>query len=329
MSRSTTLLACFLVIAGCGDDGGGQPDTSTGDTDTDETTADDTISDTPVDIPTDGAGLTLAEWCEQYENRYQDWRDWFETCCSAEDMASDDFDLRNPYSSDVVDVPGCMSLFGDRISDGSIVFNGARAEDCLVALRDGAAAPPAGCTGIPWAEMVLTGHGRPGFDQIPACRETFVGQIERDQPCSYGTDCVAPLRCRDIAGEWTCSDAAGMGGSCSLDGECEDGLFCMGSSTAKSCMPLSGVYGVCTWSYHCEDGLMCDYGENSCYLPGSTGDTCGSAYPDCEPGLMCDFMGTERCVALPSAGEYCMFAGTCQGRCDTDAEQCLSMCGSG
>jgi cysteine-rich repeat protein len=313
-------------------DADSSPDSSDG-ADAESEVDAETGADADADADADGGAITtLEQFCEAEAAFGQEWRDWYATCCSADDVDSLDFSFRAPYDADPY-IADCVSRYQAGIDEGRWIFDASYAAACVAAREPhGVPAPPAGCTGLPWDTDWLHGHGRQYLQQIDSCRRMLAGHVARGAVCEGDLDCVPGATCYDAGtGAYRCYAMIGSGFSCSSDTDCLEGLFCEGEDGSKRCGPLSGVGGPCEFNNHCEDGLLCGSRYTStpyeCFRPVAVGALCGET-GDCVPGAYCDTYTAHRCVAFPSLGEAC-FAGMCQGRCDRTADVCVELCGAG
>lgn len=318
------LLGC-VVVAGCGDDGGGGGS---------------------VTLDEYGAG-TAAATCEIFEECYG--TDLLETFAGADCVG------RFSRIYDEAVVPQLEAA----IAAGTITYDGGRAAACLDALES------AGCGIVdrmppPPCDEALVGTVAPGgacalneecsgdsYCRIEAaCPGTCQARVSSGAPCSADDACQAGLRCFDGA----CQAAAGEGAACGGPSgiECAGGLVCIGAQDAGAgtpgrtgnCQPVTtvqiGAVGdLCDFQggMLCQPGLSCALTGVSggttpvfeCVAAASSGGTCNLGFPDpcpfdhtCEgvmPG-MGDFEGT--CTPLPGAGEPCR-----SGRC-ADGTRCAS-----
>lgn len=216
----------------------------------------------------------------------------------------------------------CRSFVGSQfvasVSDPLQRFDADRANVCLQALADGAAA----CKAVDFSP----------------CIDMFVGTLPPGAPCSTGFDCApGPGGFAVCAPDGTCVQPprGGLGAPCTYscyvhDGtqKCpsifpgapafvqaacyaSDGLSCADLPTGATCQPLRQD---CRQGgdFSCPGGGVCDPATGQCFAPIPMGGNCAQA--PCAPDAYCS-NGT--CVPLKPNGLSCYVGEECQSRrCD-------------
>jgi hypothetical protein len=327
------IAGAFLATVGCGDDDGGANNLNNQNNDntnlnTNDNTNDNTNTNTNDNTNTNNntSGLTIQEYCERDVALAQPWCDYADQCCTGEDQQAIEFSLPACRFGPKT-VTDCVDWINERITAGTIEFNGEAAQDCLDAQAAWIPTPPATCSGTMKSEWGLTNRDRPAEIQIPSCRSTYVGLLQLGDECTADAECEAGLICTDMTGnyDYQCDYVSSEYGSCSVDSDCEYGLHCIGDPDLATCQQLVQQGGSCYWNSDCEDGLICN-GDDYCDQPIPDGGDCSSDIYSC--GLLSGcYADTYTCGPLKQTGESCSYAYECQGRCDTDAGQCVDICG--
>ncbi len=141
---------------------------------------------------------------------------------------------------------------------------------------------------------------------------------------------------RDSAGApgGVCARMPAQGEKCGrgrfdLTPACKDPLYCKGEPEGV-CAPPPAVGEACSGqpgqTTHCADGAYCDLGSQRCVAFPSAGNACGGQ-GQCEPSsAFCDF-GTRQCVAKRAPKEPCTQNDQCAaGVCDPAAKICVATC---
>jgi hypothetical protein len=272
-----------------------------------------------------GPAMTPDAYCQALANLDSAWCDYADKCCSAADKQ--DLTFAPPACAlGRQDSSTCKANLTKHAGDGSIVFHGEYAQSCIGELSKWVPPAPTSCSGMHLSDHMLTGHFRPAFAQVDACRKTELGQIKSGGPCEYDSQCDGDLRCRSYAGSSTdfrCQPLSHQGEPCNLKSDCDAALSCIGNVGASTCDTLHTVGQACTFTSDCQDALLCD--GTSCVRPGAAGDRCTNG-SQCGSLLGCN-LSTQTCVPLGANGASCTFAGQCDGRCDATTHSCVSTCG--
>jgi hypothetical protein len=310
------LLAAVTAAAGCGDGGGSNNNN--------QHNHNYNTNQNTNNNQNNAAGLTVEQYCQAKAELEQAWCDYLDQCCTAADKAAIEYNPpRCRYGPD--NPADCVQWANNLISAGSMVYNGASAQAFLDAKAQWIPDPPTTCSGTMGSTYMLQYRDRPADIQIPACRQTFVGQLQSGADCNYGVECADGLRCQDVLGNFQCAPVVGSMGRCDLITNCDDGLRCIGQPDAEVCRTLLSQGASCFMSSDCQDGLMCY--NDTCNLPIAQGGNCSGSMFGCEPLTGCDTGGSNLCVRLKNDGASCSFSYECLGRCDTSASQCVSICG--
>lgn len=226
------------------------------------------------------ATLAKAAFCDaQYSNakRWRDLLDGLECPCDGED---DRVGRENFLASALVfsGISACEEQLNAQ--SGKITYDASKAGPCAERLNAQYAtpAPPAACPSAGFdiaAYKAVIGHGAQRPVQLPECRATFVGSVQRDGVCADHLECIAGLRCIEIpgGGAKSCQPARTVNATCSGTSDCADGFICSGTTaTGKTCIGTSDLAlrpqgGPCTNSTECVNGLVCDVTMQKCVQP--------------------------------------------------------------
>ena len=205
------------------------------------------------------------------------------------------------------------------ISDGTVVYDGTKAQACLDAIS------AAGCS-------LLT-------SRMPAvCKEAVAGTVTNGGDCTFNAECKeVNAYCKiDATCPGKCSPLEMSGTACTTSDQCQTGLVC-GENTKKCEAPVAAA-GACSDSgAQCVAGLLCKRDSNTAtsgtcsemsqmFIAG-IGETCdlqGGLY--CQTGLACilDSINTStnpptavmKCAAKVASGAPCRYSFPDQ--CPTD-----------
>jgi|GEM_PF-6326721 len=271
----------------------------------------------------DGPDVTTIEgYCEVKVGQQQGWCDFVDQCCSAVDVEDDAFDVPACTSDETLD--SCVEDVNAQVTAGA-VWNGDSAQGCLDELAKTVPEAPSECLGLEAARWSHDGRDLPGYDQIAACRDMLRGDKATNEPCTYHSECGEFLFCgypTEVSMETECLVIGGMGVECVLDADCELGLFCGGPVDDRTCGTIGESGSACTFDYDCAEGLLCEDAE--CKAELFVGDECGDSLGACERGASCE---SGFCTQTGLNGETCSESSECPGRCDTDANECVDICG--
>lgn len=295
---------------GAGDgDGGGDGDTGTG-----GGSGGDTMGGQDV--------TTIEGYCAVKVAQEQPWCDFVDTCCSAADVDDDAFDV--PACTAEETVESCIEDVEKQIAEGA-VWSGDSAQGCLDELAKTVPEAPADCLGLEAGRWTHEGRDLPGYDQIAECRAMLRGTKATNEGCTYSSECGEFLFCgfpTELAMETECLVVGGMGVECALDGDCELGLFCTGPLSDRACGAIGEEGADCAFDYDCAEGLLCEADE--CKKELFVGDACGDDIGACERSASCE---AGFCTQTGLNGDTCSESSECPGRCDTDASECVDICG--
>jgi hypothetical protein len=274
-----------------------------------------------------GPAMSVSDYCAARASLDTAWCTYADKCCSATDKQDVAFIPPGCFGGPT-DPKGCISRLTKQTGDGSVAFHGEYAQACIGEIQKWVPPAPIACSGVHASDHVLTGHAQPAFVQIQACRQTEQGQLKAGASCEYDTQCTEGLRCRSHAGSSTdfrCQTLSKQLEPCALPSDCDTGLTCIGQVGAATCDTLHGVGQPCAFAFDCRDGLLC--GGQSCIEPPQVGASCTSSNGfACAPLLGCS-LSSSTCVMLGADGFSCTTSLECQGRCDTAAKRCVSICG--
>jgi hypothetical protein len=204
---------------------------------------------------------------------------------------------------------GTFALVDGKIAEGTVVYDGSKAQACLDAVRQ------LDCTAL--------------MDRDPpACLVALDGTIPLGGDCDLNEECAGSARCQSSSGTCPgkCVPLLSAGQACTADGDCNDGLLC--SAETKLCVKPAVAGEACEYgSPPCATGLLCLGKDDTLHTPGSCqsataalkgadGDTCDPTAGNlCQTGVSCvadglDLAGlqiTWKCVTIGTykAGEDC------------------------
>lgn len=239
---------------------------------------------------------------------------------------------------------------GRALEDGTLVYDGAAAQECLnqlaadVECRESDCAPvyrgtqPLGaeCRGVGLDECA-TGYCRfdgtcpgrcaswvevggrcdaledlrCGVDSL--CRNSECrARSERGGPCRDAFECASGLMCS--AAQCVARRSLPSGAVCSDSHVCAFGLYCKTYLTVGRCVAASGVGEPCTGTIQCHPPLRCLGNDGD---KGSSVRTCEVLRPEespCLDGSECDtgLCVDGACIARPLEGEWCNDERPCQ-----------------
>jgi hypothetical protein len=278
--------------------------------------------------PSTGQGepLTSEEFCSGRAHLDDAWCEYQDTCCTAEDVASDVFYLPGCLAQDLVE-ENCNAEIAEALADG-LTFDGTWAAACLQEVAPWEhAVPSGGCVGTWYDEAYVSKHNPPSLWALDSCQRMLTANVGEGEPCNNVRACAPGLGCGPSTSadgeEFLCHTRGGTGEPCYSANECEVGLICYPFDNG-SCQPPSPTNGPCEGNDDCEDGNMChlDY----CGPRLGLGDSCPN-YTFCLMELDCDFSNAI-CSGLLSAGEGpCESDYDCEGRCDFTTSTCANICG--
>jgi len=305
-----------------------KPDTgTTPDATADAALADAATPDADADVPDADAGTTdggvtvdPTAFCTEFPLASYS---FFLTCCAADDGAPVMQFLRG-FAGLVA--PQCVRVLNKSLADGRVVYDAAKDQSCLTAVRTTTGQCPA------------VGPG--ALKKSDDCELVFRGIVAEGGTCTGDHECVTGLACQGT----TCKKAATVsGGACDYPTasdnspgvsaertRCIAGEDCYGSG---QCVPHGQVDDDCAFDY-CADGLYCQRAgafDWSCQVlvPGDAGATC-DVDVECNDDLYCNETGT--CTAKKSVGAACtdtnVNGAECKGYCDDATKKCVSFCGS-
>lgn len=241
-------------------------------------------------------------------------------CCDAEERLTGMF-ASFPYVATEAECVERISGFcraqsaaaDDAAAAGRLRFNGAKAQECLAALREARDS----CDQTAFDEAGSSVEG-----EVGPCAEASEGLVAEGDACASTTECAdedaicevdyddpdlnEELGTRD--GE--CVGPGGEGDDCETR-DCREGLRCLydTADSTYTCQALPGLGEPCP-AFECVEGLGCGYdstsGEYRCMEPAALGETCASGV--CEEGLVCTYDPVtfeQTCENPPSVGEPC------------------------
>ncbi len=206
------------------------------------------------------------------------------------------------------------SLVGS-VHAGVIAYDGARAADCLDALR---------------TRSCSRAHER---DRAPRCEAVFTGTLAAGQACMNDAACASGSCAADCAANQCCAGTClgnarsapvpvALGAVCAdpTSGDasdiqaCVEGAYCDVEGTSR-CTALRPAATACESTFQCGYGLACFGAPRICRVPPGLGAACLLVEGDswCDRGTECD-RATMTCVRLTDEGEACDPAGDhCRG----------------
>jgi hypothetical protein len=160
------------------------------------------------------------------------------------------------------------------------------------------------------------------FDELPECREVFVGKVADGGDCNDGGECAATgSLCLgedpDNNTPGKCQQPPKEGEPCP-DYTCASGLAC--SSSSSSCIKLVADGQPCGGDLECTSGY-CDILGGVCVPKKANGEACDSPFA-CKDGY-CD-TNASVCMAKKADGQPCMSYEECVNECDGATSKCIS-----
>ena len=300
------------------EDGGGSAD-------------DDAATETGDDASVPGADWTLREYCEASFKRRLDWQDWLDACCTSRALGSAEGEawIATIGATDDL-ISGCESSLQALVDDGEVTFDPSKVDACLAEQKGGGIPePPADCTGIPAAQIDVSGHDALPLKHLPACAAAFAPSLEIGDECGSSLACPEGARCLEsnVPDRRTCQQDVPVGGSCATTLDCESGLYFVGvfGAGTRACSENLGAATTrCSATNECENGLFCHAVDGRCATPRNAGEDCDED-ADCAVDLFCG--SSDTCEAYPAAGQSCDAADSCAGYCDLENDTCESLCG--
>jgi hypothetical protein len=270
-----------------------------------------------------GNPMTVEQYCAAKANLSKPWCDYLDKCCSQADKDDDGF-IAPACSFGPDDPADCVKVINELLAASTLQFDGSFAQACVDELAKGYPTPPSTCSGTRYGDYYLNNHGTPSSSQIPACRKTVVGKVQKGGKCDYEMECAEGLICNGTSGNYACEDSHKAGEECTLLSDCDDGLSCVGK-TPRHCGTLLGSGGQCLYTDDCQDGYTC--GSKGCVQPKGPGSDCSSDMDSCRWGTGCTFTSPQTCESAQGPGASCTNTFQCDGRCDKTAQKCAQICG--
>jgi hypothetical protein len=178
---------------------------------------------------------------------------------------------------------GTFALIEGKIAQGTVSYDGTKAQACLDAIRQ------------------LDCAGLMDRDQ-PACLAALDGSVALGGECDISEECAGSALCQSSSATCPgkCVTLLSAGQSCSADSDCGDGLQC--SKDTKLCVRPSAAGESCEYgSPPCGPGLLCLGKDDEQHTPGTCRvavDALSGAVGDaCDPkqGTLCQ--SGASCVA--------------------------------
>jgi hypothetical protein len=190
----------------------------------------------------------------------------FECCDAAERMEALGFITPVPTTE-----AECVTAYGSLIAafyaeleagvtDGTIVYHGDKAGNCL------AAAENASCAEFNGGEI--------NSDNAD-CETTFEGTVATGAACTTSEQCVSGA-CVGETGAQTCVTLPGVGQPCP-DFQCADGAYCEYTKAGGECVTLKANGTACNSDYECADDF-CEGADPQMGTPG----TCAAEPATCD-----------------------------------------------
>lgn len=170
---------------------------------------------------------------------------------------------------------GTFSLLDGKIAQGTVVYDGSKAQACLDAIRQ-----------LDCAALMER-------DQ-PACLVALDGTVPLGGDCDLSEECKGSALCQSSSGTCPgkCVALLSAGQACTADSDCSDGLLC--SPDTKLCVKPAAAGEACAYgSPPCGTGLLCLGQDDTAHTPGvcqtATGALKGAAGDACDPtaGTLC------------------------------------------
>ena len=155
--------------------------------------------------------------------------------------------------------------------------------------------------------------------QIPACKQTIVGQHELGEECIDHLDCAEGTSCQNTGSQTVCLPQSDTDGQCATNVDCVEGLICVYST----CSALRSHSELCELHENCEEELICGEAGTCTHPINEEWSNCATSANEC--GLYYTCNATENhCVANGQVGESCSTDFDCRGRCE--AGFCVEIC---
>jgi hypothetical protein len=285
------LMILLLVAVSCDDDGGSTTNNSSG-------------------------GMTVEQYCNAEAELTNKWCDYYASCCSADDLSSDNFRGVKCSYGEAIDPQECIDYYNDSIANNIFTFNGEDATACLNEQDDETPEPPTSCTGTMYAYYFFLTKHRMHFDSLPSCMSMLTGKLQEGEECRTSKDCADGLTCfNDANSDFVCQQISAQYGNCDFDTNCEFGLYCID----HSCNYPGTAMATCMWPDDCVADYTCS-DDYVCVPLKHAGQSCDGR--DCDWFSACY---TDVCEAYASDGTGCTYDFECMGRCD--GSTCVSICG--
>jgi hypothetical protein len=266
---------------------------------------------------------TPEEFCSAYAELGEDWCDYIDHCCSAEDVA-DLFFIPGACLGGHQDQSVCLSRFREQEQRG-VHFDGTAVDDCVKGLSELFPPAPVACGGLERLRWDRHDQGLHGFSQLAACRRMYSGTKRQGEGCEYQSECAMGLVCAprnlDTSQDYICLPEGARGAPCISDGQCRADLFCVGLDD-RHCDVPAPLGADCLYTSECQLGLTCS-SLGRCANVVGVGQYCGETSA-CTLDATCSFQ-TDTCVAQAQPGQACTLG--CDGRCENGT--CVTTCGGG